>query len=302
MYYILISHGEYAKETMKSAEMITGKVNNYFPISFKESMTLKTLKEEVNHILEKNDPEKCKAIITDIYGGTPFNVANEVVQDYPTIQIVTGLSISLLIFLNTGLTIEESFEDVKENLTSTKLYNQSTENKQNNLIEVTPTKNGIVNYRIDERLIHGQVATFWTRSLNISRIMVISDDIVQDDLEKEALKIAVPKGIKLSILTEDNAVKRLNKGIYQDERVMVIVNKPAITLSLLDKGLKIEEITVGNMGQKEGRKKITNNIYANRDELDTFKKIIDKEEVKIYSQMVPNDERKPFKKLIKEIE
>lgn len=302
MYYILISHGEYAKETMKSAEMITGKVNNYLPISFKENMTLKTLKKEVNHILEKNDPEKCKAIITDIYGGTPFNVANEVVQEYPTIQIVTGLSISLLIFLNTGMTVEESFEDVKENLTSTKLYNQSTDNKQDNLTKVTPTRNGIVNYRIDERLIHGQVATFWTRSLNISRIMVISDDIVQDDLEKEALKIAVPKGIKLSILTEDNAVKRLNKGIYQDERVMVIVNKPAITLSLLDKGLKIEEITVGNMGQKEGRKKITNNIYANRDELDIFKKIIDKEEVETYSQMVPNDERKQFKKLVKEIE
>ena len=56
MYYILISHGEYAKETIKSAEMITGKVNNYLPISFKENMTLKTLKEKVNHILEKNDP------------------------------------------------------------------------------------------------------------------------------------------------------------------------------------------------------------------------------------------------------
>lgn len=300
MYYILISHGEYAKETVKSAEMITGKVNNYLSIAFKENMTLETLNEKVNYILEKNDSEKCKAIITDIYGGTPFNVANKVVQKYQNIQLVTGLSISLLIFLNTGLTIEESFEDIKKNLTSTKLNNKSINNKQDNLTKVTSTKSGIVNYRIDERLIHGQVATFWTRSMNISRVMVISNDIVQDDLEKEALKLAVPKGIKLSILTEDNAVKRLNKGIYQDERVMIIVNKPSITLSLLDKGLRIEEITVGNMGQKEGRKKITNSIYANKNELNTFEKIINKENVKIYSQMVPNDDKKDFRKLVKE--
>ncbi|MEY8293009.1 PTS mannose/fructose/sorbose transporter subunit IIAB [Carnobacteriaceae bacterium 52-44] len=298
MYYILISHGEYAKETIKSAEMITGQVNTYFAVSFKENMTLEALNKTVNNILEKNEPEKCKAIITDIYGGTPFNVANKIIQEYQNIQLVTGLSISLLIFLNTGLTIEESFKDVKKNLTSTRLNKDSTEDNQDDLNEVTPTKNGIVNYRIDERLIHGQIATFWTRSLNISRVMIISDEIVQDDLEKEALKLAVPRGIKLSILTEENAVKRLNNGIYKDERVMLIVNKPAITLSLLERGLNVEEITVGNMGQKEGRERITNSVYVNKNELRTFEKIMNKENVKVYSQMVPNDEKKDFKKLI----
>lgn len=64
----------------------------------------------------------------------------------------------------------------------------------------------IVAARIDGRLIHGQVANLWTTKLNASRIMVVDNDIVNNDLEKTALKLATPPGIKLSILNTEKAL------------------------------------------------------------------------------------------------
>ena len=42
----------------------------------------------------------------------------------------------------------------------------------------------IVNIRIDERLIHGQVAAMWTGNLKVSRIMVVDNEIIRDDFRK----------------------------------------------------------------------------------------------------------------------
>ena len=80
-------------------------------------------------------------------------------------------------------------------------------------------KNGIVNFRLDERLIHGQVATFWTRALQADRIIIADDEVLKDEIGVSALKAAVPAGVHLSILTVDNAAARLNAGIYSNQRV-----------------------------------------------------------------------------------
>ena len=63
----------------------------------------------------------------------------------------------------------------------------------------------IVGCRIDGRLIHGQVANLWSAKLNVSRIMVVDNDVVNNDVEKSGLKLATPPGVKLSILPVDKA-------------------------------------------------------------------------------------------------
>ena len=65
----------------------------------------------------------------------------------------------------------------------------------------------ILNIRIDERLIHGQVATVWTNQLNITRILVIDDLAAVDDIQKIALKMACPSSSRLSILNAERAVR-----------------------------------------------------------------------------------------------
>lgn len=50
----------------------------------------------------------------------------------------------------------------------------------------------IIHTRIDDRLIHGQVATMWTNQLGATRIMVVDDKAANDDIMKMSLKMATP--------------------------------------------------------------------------------------------------------------
>ena len=107
----------------------------------------------------------------------------------------------------------------------------------------------IVAARIDGRLIHGQVANLWTTKLNISRIMVVDNDIVNNDLEKTGLKLATPAGVKLSILTEEKAATNILAGRYDSQRLLIVARRPDRFLSLIEKGVTIPELNVGNMSK-----------------------------------------------------
>lgn len=95
----------------------------------------------------------------------------------------------------------------------------------------------IVAARIDGRLIHGQVANLWTTKLNISRIMVVDNEVISNDLEKTALKLATPSGVKLSILSVEKAANNILEGRYDSQRLLIVARKPDSFLELIQKGL-----------------------------------------------------------------
>ena len=54
--------------------------------------------------------------------------------------------------------------------------------------------------RVDDRLIHGQVAVMWSKQLAVTRIIVANDEIAANELQASALKMAAPAGVKAAIL------------------------------------------------------------------------------------------------------
>lgn len=155
----------------------------------------------------------------------------------------------------------------------------------------------IVNVRIDERLIHGQVATMWTNHLKASRIMVVDDSVVKNEMEKDVLKMAKPNSVKLSILTSKGASKRINNHQYDSERVFLIVKNPKTLLELVNNGVELEEINVGNMSAKADSKAVAKSIAVTQEDIQAFKEL-NKKGVKLSAQMVPNDEKKNFLNLL----
>lgn len=104
----------------------------------------------------------------------------------------------------------------------------------------------IVNVRIDSRLIHGQVAAMWTGVLKATRIMVIDNMVVKNEMMKRMLKMACPGGLKLSILNTETASENI-KSKYPEDRIFVIVKQPETLLELVQFGFPLEEVTVGNI-------------------------------------------------------
>lgn len=292
MYYIIAGHGAYAEGCKSSCEMITGAAPSFVPVTFTENMTKESVEQKYEEILNTKGADECAAIIADLPGGTPYNAAMRIVAEHSNIQLTAGLCQQLLVLLNSGEDLADALQQTGEIF-----GNASIRKNEKNSGKAVPSepveKNGIVNFRLDERLIHGQVATYWTRSLQADRIIVADDDVLKDEIGKEALKAAVPSGVHLSILSVDNAARRLNEGRYSGQRVFLIVNKPKTISRMIDAGLKIKEVNIGNMGEKEGRKQVKKSVYCTPEEIDEIKSI-EAKGVQVFAQMVPNDDKKTF--------
>ncbi|KRK95498.1 PTS sugar transporter subunit IIB [Companilactobacillus futsaii] len=158
---------------------------------------------------------------------------------------------------------------------------------------------GIIAVRIDERLIHGQVANLWTTKLQASRIMVVDNDIIKNDIQKTALKLAKPAGVNLSILGTKKSSANILAGKYESQRVFLVVKKPETLVQMIEEGVKFDTINVGNMSQKDNTQHLTQSINVTDEDYDAFQKILDAG-VKITAQMVPNDDAKDFAGILKD--
>ncbi len=153
--------------------------------------------------------------------------------------------------------------------------------------------------RIDGRLIHGQVANLWTTKLGINRIMVVDDGVTTNAIEKSGLKLATPAGVKLSILSIEKAAANILAGKYDSQRLLIIAKKPDRLLRLVELGVPIKKINVGNMSQSDDSKSITRSINVIEEDIENFKKL-DENGVELVSQMVPNDREEKFMDLLKQ--
>ncbi|ABJ68780.1 MULTISPECIES: PTS system mannose/fructose/N-acetylgalactosamine-transporter subunit IIB [Pediococcus] len=155
--------------------------------------------------------------------------------------------------------------------------------------------------RIDGRLIHGQVANLWTTKLGVTRIMVIDDKVAASDIEKSGLKLARPAGIDLSVLSEKVAADHIKRGGYDSQKVFIVVKRPQVLLDLVNDGVKLETINVGNMSQTDETTQITNSINVVQDDVDAFKALHEKG-IKITQQMVPGDQANDFMAILKKFD
>ncbi len=145
----------------------------------------------------------------------------------------------------------------------------------------------IVLARIDERLIHGQVATQWLNLIRANTIVVADDKIPTDNFMTMILKAVCPRNCELHLLTAVEAAEFL-KGEPGNEKVFLVTKGPEAMLKMIEEGCEFKEIILGNMGSAAGRKSFNRNVSASPEEVECFRQIIEKG-VPIYQQMVPVD-------------
>ena len=139
---------------------------------------------------------------------------------------------------------------------------------------MTESMEGIIHVRIDDRMIHGQVATQWSGRLNATRIMVINDSIVNDDMRKTVVRLAAPANVSTSILGRQKALTNIKSGKYKGQRVLLICVSPVDVNYLIDNGLPIKSVNVGNLAQRDGTERIRPSVNVTPEEKEAFKKLI----------------------------
>jgi fructose-specific PTS system IIB component len=153
----------------------------------------------------------------------------------------------------------------------------------------------IVFVRIDDRLIHGQVATTWIRTQSIEQVAVINDELAKDPMQASVLKMAAPTGVKAVLLDIPRFIEAYNKGFKK--RTMLILTNPQDVLSLIENGVTIPYLNVGGMKFKDGRKRLTEAVSVTEEDMEVFEKMITKG-ISVEIQMVPNSRKEYFSKYL----
>lgn len=151
--------------------------------------------------------------------------------------------------------------------------------------------NGIVHVRIDDRLIHGQVATRWTAELKATRILVPNDEVAVNEVQKQILRMACPDGVNTSLISVDKAIENINAGKYASQKVLVVAKSPIEILHMIENGVDIKVLNVGNMAKRDNARQIKKSISITPEEEQAFKALLAKG-IEITAQMVP-DEKTP---------
>lgn len=148
---------------------------------------------------------------------------------------------------------------------------------------------GIIHTRIDDRLIHGQVALLWSSGLGVNRIIVINDEVANNEVQKAVLRMAAQGKINTSILNKQTASENIKSGKYENQKCMIILKNPKDALELMDMGLDFKCINVGNMISKaEDAVQVKRSIKLSPEDIKCFEELSSKG-VELTSQMVPDE-------------
>lgn len=146
----------------------------------------------------------------------------------------------------------------------------------------------IENARVDERLIHGQVAMVWTNTIGATRIIVVNNEAVKDESIIAALKISKPAGVKLSILSKEKAIDKFKNNIYDEDKIFLITKNISDMKDIIQGGLPIKVVNIGNIAKKEGSIQIKKSVSLTEDDINLIKTMIDNG-IKVTAQMIPNE-------------
>ena len=152
-------------------------------------------------------------------------------------------------------------------------------------------------FRIDDRLIHGQVITAWIAYADAKTIVVADDKAVKDEFQQSLLRMATPDSINLKIFSVDDAISYLDSE-ENDGKVLLLVRGPEQALKFIRAGLTDQVINVGNMNMKKGKTKVLGNMWVFPEDVENIKSIYD-QGVKMEVRVVPNERSQDVMELLK---
>lgn len=150
--------------------------------------------------------------------------------------------------------------------------------------------------RIDDRLLHGQVARNWMKQVGADVIVVANDLVSEDEKQQHLMDLVTPMGSKSYFFGLSEASAKIKE--LEEEDALVLVETPADALKLIEDGIEIDSVNVGNIHQTSGKEKVNESIFVDQNDIDTFKKIeaIGK---KLDFRTLPNDQAIDFDQLFK---
>ena len=142
--------------------------------------------------------------------------------------------------------------------------------------------------RIDTRLLHGQVATAWTKQIAPNRIIVVSDGVAHDELRKTMIEQAAPPGVPANVVPISKMVEVAKDPRFGATKAFLLFETPQDLLRCIEGGVDIKKVNIGSMAHSVGKVVVTNAIAMGEDDVKTLEELKAKG-VEFEARKVPSD-------------
>lgn len=317
---IIGTHGTAAEQLLKTTEMLLGEQDNVAFIDFVPGENAETLIEKYNGKISGLDTSGGVLFLVDTWGGSPFNAASRIAVDKENYEVVTGVNIPMLVetFMArddnpsfdelVALALETGREGVKalkkpaeESVKPAAPQNSPAAKPAAPQAPLGPNdhmKIGLA--RIDDRLIHGQVATRWTKETDVSRIIVVSDEVAADHVRKTLLTQVAPPGVTAHVVDVAKAIRVWNNPKYAGDRVMLLFTNPTDVWRLVEAGVEIKSVNIGGMAFRQGKTQVNNAVSVDEKDIEAFKKLNERG-IELEVRKVSSDSRLKMMDLINKL-
>ncbi len=318
---ILASHGGFATGILQSATMVFGEQPNVAAVTLMPSEGPNDIKKKMEDAIASFDDPEQVLFLVDLLGGTPYNQANGLIDGHEDKwAIVAGLNLPMLItayserMMNEAVTAHEIavaiYGPAKDGVkitpdtlepkdTATAAATTSAE-PQGAIPEGTVLGDGHIKYvlaRIDSRLLHGQVATAWTKTVQPTRIIVVSDDVAHDDLRKKLIMSAAPPGVKAHVVPIDKMIQVAKDPRFGTTKAMLLFETPQDALRAIEGGVDIKELNIGSMAHSVGKVAVNKVLSLGKEDVATFDKLKERG-ITFDVRKVPTDSKEDMNAII----
>ena len=225
---IIASHGEFANGILQSGAMIFGEQENVKAVTLMPSEGPDDVKAKMEEAIASFENQDEVLFLVDLWGGTPFNQANSLFEEHKdSWAIVAGMNLPMVIEAYASRFSMETAHEIAAHISGTAKEGVRIRPEELEPVEVAPVAaeggqptgaipegtvlgDGHIKFvlaRVDSRLLHGQVATAWTKTTGPSRIIVVSDAVAKDDLRKRLIEQAAPPGVKANVIPVDKMIE-----------------------------------------------------------------------------------------------
>ena len=317
---LIATHGKMASGIRYTAELIVGKMDEITTIDAYVTPE-DNVEKKFEEYFAQHENDRI-FVFTDLMGGS----VNQKLLGYSqkeNVTLITGTNLPVLMQVMmadddvTEEEIQEFIDDAREELQVVDLGGEKKSPAKKNAApaaEKSAPKKApapqsydnstakITALRVDDRLIHGQVAMTWTKQLAVQGIVVANDEAANDNTQKMALKMAVPGGIKSLIKPVDEAIRILNNPKASRMRILVLTRTVKDALKIRQSVGEIGFLNVGNTGRFDGidvseKLVLTPTIMLTKTEQQALKDLVALDP-KTCMQQVPNDEQKLVKDVL----
>lgn len=307
------THGWAAEQLLKTAEMLLGEQENVDWIDFVPGENAETLIEKYQARLANMDSTQGVLFLVDTWGGSPFNAASRLVVDKPDYEVVAGVNIPMLVEVLMARDDNPTFDELvalavetgREGVKALKAKAPETPAPaaavkapaapQAPMAPGDHMKIGLA--RIDDRLIHGQVATRWTKETNVTRIIVVSDEVAADNVRKTLLTQVAPPGVTAHVVDVAKMIRVWNNPKYGHDKVMLLFTNPTDVVRLVEEGVNITSVNIGGMAFRQGKTQVNNAVSVDAKDIEAFKKLNERG-IELEVRKVSSDQRLKMMDLI----